>query len=64
MYCAFIDFKAAFDNVWRVGLWQKLIQNGIAGKCFGVIVKMYSECKSRIAANNNFSPYFPCRIGV
>lgn len=35
----------AFDNVWRVGLWQKLIQNGISGKCFDVIVKMYSECK-------------------
>lgn len=64
MYCAFIDFRAAFDNVWRVGLWQKLIQNGITGKCFDVIVKMYSECKSRIAVNNNFSAYFPCRIGV
>lgn len=37
----FIDFIAAFDEVWRVGLWQKLIQNGIAGKCFDVIVKMY-----------------------
>lgn len=33
-------------------------------KCFDVIVKMYSECKSRIAVNNNFSEYFPCRIGV
>lgn len=64
MYFAFIDLKAAFDNVWRVGLWQKLTQNGITGKCFDVIVKVYSECKSRIAVNNHFSGYFPCRIGV
>lgn len=66
MYCAFLDFKAAFDNVWKVGLWQKLIQNGITGKCFDVIhvVKMYSECKSRIAVNNSFYAYFPCRIGI
>lgn len=33
-------------------------------KCFDVIVKMYSECKSRFAVNNNFSEYFPCRVGV
>ena len=25
LYCAFIDFTKAFDNVWRVGLWGKLL---------------------------------------
>lgn len=25
---------------------------------------MYSECKSRIAVNNSFYAYFPCRIGI
>ena len=24
LFCCFIDFKQAFDTVWRVGLWQKL----------------------------------------
>ena len=24
LYCAFIDFKQAFDQVWRNGLWTKL----------------------------------------
>jgi hypothetical protein len=23
LYCTFIDFKKAFDTVWRLGLWQK-----------------------------------------
>lgn len=37
LYCAFIDFKAAFDKVWRVGLWKKLLKNNISGKCFKII---------------------------
>ena len=32
LYCAFIDFKQAFDNVWRNGLWTKLINNEINRK--------------------------------
>ena len=24
LFCAFVDFKQAFDNVWRDGLWYKL----------------------------------------
>ena len=38
LYCAFVDFAKAFDTVWR-GLWQKLIQTGIKGKCFQIIYK-------------------------
>ncbi|XP_053380331.1 uncharacterized protein LOC128548841 [Mercenaria mercenaria] len=26
LFCCFVDFKQAFDSVWRVGLWQKLIK--------------------------------------
>ena len=35
--CAFVDFKKAFDIVWRIGLWQKLFKNKIGGKMFRVI---------------------------
>ena len=24
LFCAFVDFKQAFDTVWRDGLWQKM----------------------------------------
>ena len=41
IYCTFIDFSKAFDSVWRIGLWGKLIQNGINGKYFQVIYNMY-----------------------
>ena len=64
LYCAFIDFKAAFDNVWRVGLWKKMLKYGISGKCFKVIFNMYNDSKSRIKSNNECSNLFSCNVGV
>ena len=37
LFCTFIDFSRALDTIWRVGIWQKLIENNISGKCFNVI---------------------------
>ena len=34
LFCVFIDFSQAFDSVWRVGLWQKLLNTGVNGKFF------------------------------
>jgi hypothetical protein len=64
LYCAFIDFKAAFDNVWRIGLWKKMLKYGISGKCFKVIFYMYDESKPRIKSNNECSNLFFCNVGV
>ena len=32
LFCAFVDYKKAFDLVDRASLWSKLIANGINGK--------------------------------
>ena len=64
LYCAFIDFAKAFDTVWRSGLWSKLIGYSVNGKMYNVIVNMYSNIKSRISYESEFSEYFPCNIGV
>ena len=32
LFCAFVDFEMAFDTVWRVALWYKLLLNNINGK--------------------------------
>lgn len=26
IYCIFIDFAQAFDSLWRIGLWHKLLE--------------------------------------
>ena len=37
LFCVFVDFKQAFDTVWRGGLWHKLQNYNINGKCLNVI---------------------------
>ena len=64
LYCAFIDFEKAFESVWRLGLWNKVLKSNVNGKCFNVIVNMYNGIKARIKANNCFSESFPCKRGV
>ena len=64
MYFCFIDFTKASGNVWRNGLWQKLLKEGIHGKILSVIKNMYTEIKSCILLNGVKSEYFNCEKGV
>ena len=48
LFCAFIDYKKAFDSVDRVCLWKKLIKTGISGKVFKIIYNMYKNAKSYV----------------
>ena len=64
LYCCFIDFTKAFDNVWRAGLWRKVLSHGIQGKILNVIKNMYMEIKSCITLNGSTSEFFDCEKGV
>ena len=64
LYCAFIDFSQAFDSVWRIGLWRKLLQNNINGKFFRIVHNMYNGIKSCVSLNGESSPFFACDCGV
>ena len=64
IFTTFIDFSKAFDSVWRIGLFNKIIKNGVNGKFLKVIFSMYTNIKSCIKVKNDFSPYFLCENGV
>jgi hypothetical protein len=64
LLCSFIDFSAAFDSVWRAGLWHKLSSTGISGKILTVIKNMYSDIKSCVNANGQTSAFFTSFTGV
>merc|ERR1712030_58757 len=64
MGCAFVDYKKAFDTVWRSALWHKLVQSGITDKLYNVIVNMYKGIKSCISHDGNISDYFVSFNGV
>jgi hypothetical protein len=44
----------AFDTVWRVALWYKLLLNNINGKMYNVILNMYNDVKS--CKGDRYSP--------
>ena len=54
----FIDFSKAFDLVWRVELWKKLLANNINRKCFQSILNMYKGIKSCVSYNGGQSFFF------
>jgi len=64
LFCAFIDYKKAFDSVDRICLWQKLINSGISSKIFNVIFNMYKHAKSHVRVHNSKSNFFSCLAGV
>ena len=64
LFCCFIDFSRAFDTVWRVGLWKKLLSHDINGKILRVIKNMYEDIKSCVSINNQTSSYFTNNTGV
>ena len=64
VYCAFVDYKKAFDLIDRTSLWTKLISNGINGKVITVIYNMYNNAKSCVMNGSEKSDFFNCNIGV
>ncbi len=64
LYCAFVDYRKAFDSVNRIALWHKLLSYNIDGKCFKIIHNMYDKAKSCVSSNNTISDYFTSHTGV
>ena len=64
LYCAFVDYKKAFDTVDRSSLWIKLLNTGIKGKVLSIIRGMYNSAKSCVQNQNEYSEVFSCNIGV
>ena len=58
LFCTFVDFSQAFDSVWRMGLWQKLLKNNIDGKFLRIIYNMYKSIKSCIRLNGQETSFF------
>ncbi len=64
LFCAFMDLSGAFDNVWRDGMFMKILENGLGGNFFNIIKSMYKETKSYIRCENLNSDSFICNTGI
>ena len=64
LFCAFVDYRKAFDMIDRTSLWQKLLKLNIKGKVLSVIKNAYKGAKSCVKLSTNMSEYFRCDMGV
>ena len=64
LYCAFIDYKKAFDLDDRSSLWTKMLKENVDGKFLKVIYALYDNAKSCVRKGGEISEYFSCNVGV
>ena len=63
-YCCFIDLRKAYDRVWRTGLWKRLWDEGIRGKMWRVIKKMYEGTRNCVIVGEEKTEFFEVEVGV
>ena len=63
-FCAFIDFKKAFDYVDREALLYKLRNLGIVGNFYHTIRALYTGAKSCVQVNEKLTDWFNVDSGV
>ena len=63
-FCAFIDFKKAFDIINRDLLFYRLLSYNIDGKIFKAINSLYKDTVSTVKINNCITEYFDVLHGV
>ena len=63
-YLAFIDFKKAYDVVWRDALFYKIAAMGIRGKMWRVIRDMYREVRNSVLVNGLQSEWWASDKGT
>ena len=64
VFTAFIDLRKAFDTVWRIGLFYKLLKQDIPNRIFRVVYSMYTDTMCRIKFTNGLSVPFISERGV
>ena len=64
LFCVFVDLKQASDTVWWDGLWWKLFNCVIDGKCLRLIKNMYNNIKSCLIVNGEQTEFFSWNVGL
>ena len=64
LYRAFIDFKKAFDRVYRNGVWYKLCEIGASYKFVMAVKAIYNSVKVYEKSRRKLSDCFESLVGV
>ena len=65
LYVCFVDFKKAYDSVWRQALLYKLLRLNINGLFFSILKSMYGNNEMCVRVSNSHrSHFFTSNVGV
>ena len=64
LYVCYIDFRKAFDSVWRKGLWKVMRQYGYPEKVVKILENRYEETFSAVRVGGDLSDWFQTIVGV
>jgi hypothetical protein len=64
IFACFVDFRKAFDSVWRQALLFKLLKSNIRGKMFNIIQDMYQHDRVCLKIEQDRTDFFSCNTGV
>ena len=64
LYFAFVDLEKAFDRVPRDVIWWALRSLGVEEWAVRAIQSMYSNARSRVRVNGQYSEEFEVKVGV
>ena len=64
LYCAFVDFRKAYDSVDRNLLWKSLIGLGVSDELLGTLQSMYASVAMRVRLGGRLSKEFLAHTGV
>ena len=60
----FVDFKAAFDTIWREALWKCLRSIGVDQVLVDLIDNMYKQAECAVVINGKITDWFQVVTGV
>lgn len=64
MYICYIDFRKAFDSVWRKGLWKVMRYYGYPEKIIRILENAYRDTFAAVRVNGDLSDWFQTIVGV
>ena len=60
----FIDFKSAFDTIWRKALWKMLAHIGINKKIIKILETLYENSKCAVTIDRKLTEWSSVLVGV
>ena len=64
LYVCYIDFRKAFDSIWRKGLWNVMRHLGYPEKIVKILENAYKDTFSAVRVDGDISDWFETIVGV